>query len=191
MSPVGDPVVLVVEDDSEVATRYRQHLAANYTVRVATNAQDGLARLNGRVDVVLVDREATCISGTDVLSCIRDRDLDGRVALVTAEEPDVDVLDRGFDAYIKKPMTASGLTGTVERLLERSKYERLLQDYYAAVAEQATLESSTSGAALEASADYRRLQEEIEAIQAELASTMDGVATDADFITTIRRLSER
>ena len=191
MSPVGDPVVLVVEDDSEVATRYRQHLAANYTFRVATNAQDGLARLNGRVDVVLVDREATCISGTDVLSCIRDRDLDGRVALVTAEEPDVDVLDRGFDAYIKKPMTASGLTGTVERLLERSKYERLLQDYYAAVAEQATLESSTRGAALEASADYRRLQNDIEAIRAELAGTMDGVATDADFITTIRRLSER
>jgi DNA-binding response OmpR family regulator len=174
-----------------VATRYREQLAADYTVRVATATDEGLAKLDERVDVVLLDRETPDVSETDVLSSIRERDLDCRVAIVTPVEPDVDVLELGFDAYITKPLTASTLSETVERLLERSRYDRLLRDYYAAVAEQATLEATASQAAPEESAEYRRLQADIEAMRAELADTMGGVSDDEDFIATIRRLSER
>jgi two-component system response regulator AdeR len=191
MSPVGDPVVLVVVDDHEVATRYRDQLPTDYTVRVATAGEDGPARLDDRVDVVLLDRETPDVSVTDTLSSVRERDLDCRVAIVTPVEPDVDVLELGFDAYITKPVTASTLSETVERLLERSRYDRLLRDYYAAVAEQATLEATASQAAPEESAEYRRLQADIEAMRAELADTMGGVSDDEDFIATIRRLSER
>lgn len=183
--------MLVVEDDPAVATRYREQLAPDYTVRVATAGDEPLARLDERVDVVLLDRETPEVSGTDVVSRVREGDHDCRVALVTPEEPDLDILELGFDAYITKPVTASSLSETIERLLERSRYDRLLRDYYAAVAEQATLESNTDQAALEECAEYRRLQADIDAMRAELADTLGGVSDDADFIATIRRLRDR
>lgn len=186
MSASADAVVLLVEDEPDVAETYRLVLADEYDVRVAMDGDEGLEKLDSAVDVVLLDRMMPGLSGDEVLERIRAEGLDCRVAMVTAVEPDYDILDMGFDAYLSKPVKSQHLLETVENLLERSAYDSLLQEYYALVEKQATLESTKNRAELEHSEEYEQLREEISALREELSDTLGGIEDDEDFIATIR-----
>lgn len=189
MTDSAVPVVLIVEDEPDVAETYNLWLADDYEVRIAGDGDEGLDRLDEEVDVVLLDRMMPGLSGDEVLERIRERELNCRVAMVTAVEPDFDILEMGFDAYLSKPIRSAELIETVEKLLERSTYDRLLQEYYALVEKQATLETAKSGAELAESDKYARLQSRIADLQEELSQTMGGVEDDTDFITAIQQIS--
>jgi two-component system response regulator AdeR len=190
MATSEDPVVLIVEDEADVADTYRLWLESDYDVRMASDGDEGMDLLDDAVDIVLLDRMMPGLSGDEVLERIREQELDCRVAMVTAVEPDFDILEMGFDAYLSKPIKSDQLRRTVENLLERSEYDALLQEYYALVEKQATLESTKSRAELANSEEYEQLREDIENLRDELSETLGGVEDDEDFITTIRELSD-
>jgi DNA-binding response OmpR family regulator len=190
MSDADRPVVLIVEDEPDVAETYRLWLDADYDVRMAHSGDEGLDELDGSVDVVLLDRMMPGLSGDEVLERIRDRGLDCRVAMVTAVEPDFDILEMGFDAYLCKPIKSDQLHETVENLLGRSEYDDLLQEYYALVEKQATLEAAKSNAELTESEEYVAVQERIAELQGDLSETLNGIASDEDFIATLRGLND-
>ncbi len=189
MSESERPVVLIVEDEPDVAETYKLWLRDDYEVRMAHDGDEGLELLDESVDVVLLDRMMPGLSGDEVLERIRDRDLECRVSMVTAVEPDFDILEMGFDAYLSKPIRSEQLHETVENLLERSEYDALLQEYYALVETQATLEASKSRAELSESEEYQELTEEVEALREDLTGTLGGIEDDEDFIATLRGLS--
>lgn len=83
-----DPVVLVVDDEEDLANLYSQWLSDDYAVRTAYNGEQALERLDETVDVVLLDRRMPGLSGDDALNRIREREYDCRVAMVTAVDPD-------------------------------------------------------------------------------------------------------
>jgi DNA-binding response OmpR family regulator len=182
------PVVLIVEDEPDVAETYNLWLSEDYQVRIAEDGDEGLEKLDEDVDVVLLDRMMPGLSGDEVLERIRDMDLGCRVAMVTAVEPDFDILEMGFDAYLSKPIRSEELYETVEKLLERSEYDSLLQQYYALVEKQATLETAKSGAELAESEEYSKLKDRIGELRDELDQTMGGIQDDADFITAIKQI---
>ncbi|MFC7195513.1 HalX domain-containing protein [Halosimplex aquaticum] len=180
------PVVLIVEDEPDVAETYNLWLADEYEVRMAQSGDEGLAKLDDDVDVVLLDRMMPGLSGDEVLKRIRDRGLECRVAMVTAVEPDFDILEMGFDAYLCKPIRSEQLHDTVENLLERSEYDDLLQEYYSLVETQATLEATKSSTELADHEEYDRLQERIDEIRDDLGDALGGIEGDEDFIATLR-----
>lgn len=186
----SDPVVLVVEDEPDVAETYQLWLLDEYDVRIAMNGDEGLEKLDESVDVVLLDRMMPGLSGDEVLEEIRAKELGCRVAMVTAVEPDFDILEMGFDAYLSKPVKSDQLKETVENLLERSAYDSLLQEYYSLVEKQATLESTKSRTELVESEEYTKLQERIESLRDQLSETLGGIEDDDDFIATIRGLND-
>ncbi|WP_254271193.1 response regulator transcription factor [Haloarcula marina] len=189
MSESDPPVVLIVEDEPDVAETYKLWLQAEYEVRMAQNGDEGLDLLDETVDVVLLDRMMPGLSGDEVLTRIRERDLGCRVAMVTAVEPDFDILEMGFDAYLSKPIRSEQLHNTVTNLLERSEYDSLLQAYYALVEKQATLEATKSTAELAESEQYDELTKEIQEMREGLSDTLGGIGDDDDFIATLRGLS--
>jgi len=189
MSESERPVVLIVEDEPDVAETYKLWLREDYDVRMAHDGDEGLEKLDESVDVVLLDRMMPGLSGDEVLERIRDRDLECRVSRVTAVEPDFDILEMGFDAYLSKPIRSEQLHETVRNLLERSEYDALLQDYYALVEKQATLEASKSSAELAESEEYEQLTEDVEELRGDLSGALGGVRDDEDFIATLRGLS--
>ncbi|MEF8787213.1 MAG: response regulator transcription factor [Haloarculaceae archaeon] len=190
MSDSDEPVVLIVEDEPDVAETYRLWLEDDYEVRVAQNGDVGLEKLDASVDIVLLDRMMPGLSGDEVLEHIREDDLECRVAMVTAVEPDFDILEMGFDAYLSKPIKSEQLVETVQNLLERSEYDSLLQEYYSLVEKQATLEATKSRAELADSDEYDRLKAEIGSLRDDLSETLGGIEDDEDFIATIRELSD-
>ncbi|WP_436932399.1 HalX domain-containing protein [Halosimplex halobium] len=184
------PVVLIVEDEPDVAETYNLWLADDYDVRMAGSGDEGLAELDDEVDVVLLDRMMPGLSGDEVLERIRERGLDCRVAMVTAVEPDFDILEMGFDAYLCKPIRSQQLHETVENLLDRSTYDDLLQEYYSLVEKQATLEATKSSAELADNEEYLELRERVEELESELSDTLGGIDNDEDFIATLRGLGD-
>ncbi|WP_277541258.1 HalX domain-containing protein [Haloarcula laminariae] len=190
MSESDPPVVLIVEDEPDVAETYKLWLQGDYEVRMGQNGDEGLELLDETVDVVLLDRMMPGLSGDEVLREIRERDLGCRVAMVTAVEPDFDILEMGFDAYLSKPIRSEQLHDTVTNLLERSEYDSLLQEYYALVEKQATLEATKSSAELAESDQYEKLTEEIAEMREGLDDALGGVEDDDDFIATLRGLSD-
>jgi DNA-binding response OmpR family regulator len=189
MSESECPVVLIVEDEPDVAETYKLWLREDYEVRMAQDGDQGLELLDESVDVVLLDRMMPGLSGDEVLARIRERDLECRVSMVTAVEPDFDILEMGFDAYLSKPIRSEQLHDTVENLLERSEYDSLLQEYYALVEKQATLEATKSSAELAENDEYQALADEVDDRRDQLSGTLGGIQDDEDFIATLRALS--
>jgi len=187
----GDaPVVLIVEDEPDVAETYRLWLAGDYDVRMAEDGDEGMERLDGDVDVVLLDRMMPGLSGDQVLEQIRDGGFDCRVAMVTAVEPDFDILEMGFDAYLCKPIKSDELHTTVDNLLERSEYDDLLQEYYSLVEKRATLETTKSSAELNENEEYAELEERVEQLRADLSEHDARFESDQDFISALREVSD-
>jgi two-component system response regulator AdeR len=139
---------------------------------------------------VLLDRMMPGASGDEVLQQIRDRGYECRVAMVTAVEPDFDILEMGFDAYLCKPIKSDELYDTVSNLLDRSEYDNLLQEYYSLVEKLATLEATKSSAELADNAEYRALQDRVDDLEDDLSDTLGGIESDEDFIATLQGLSD-
>jgi len=185
-----EPVVLIVEDESDVAETYRLWLEDEYEVRIAHSGDEGIEQLDDAVDVVLLDRMMPGLSGDEVLEYIRTEELGCRVAMVTAVEPDFDILEMGFDTYLSKPVKGHELEETVANLLERSTYDSLLQEYYALVEKQATLQASKNRAELEANEEFEELTGRISDLRDELSETLGGIEDDDDFIATLHRIED-
>ena len=174
------PTVLVVDDETEITALYGEWLSSSYNVRRAYNGEEALEEVDETVDVVLLDRRMPDLSGDEVLTEIRDRDLDCRVALVTAVDPDFDILELGFDDYLVKPVSRDDLHETVERLLRRSGYDDDVQQYFSLASRKATLEAEKPTSELEKSDEYAKLIEELDGLSDVLSATLSEL-DDEDF----------
>lgn len=181
-----DPArVLVVDDNRHLVDLYAAWVADMFQVRTAYGGKEALEQLDDTVDVVLLDRRMPELSGDEVLAHIRDRDLESRVALVTAVDPEVDVIELGFDASVTKPVDRDTLHETVETLLRRNSYSERLREYFTLVEKKAALEATNGDAAHAESAEYRTLAADIEALGAEM-ERLEATFDDADFAVLFR-----
>ncbi|MFB6305155.1 MAG: response regulator [Haloferacaceae archaeon] len=182
----GEPTVLVVEDNEDIVETYRLWLFDDFDVRTATDGEAALDAVDGDVDVVLLDRMMPGLSGAEVLARVRDRGYDCRVAMVTAVEPDFDILEMGFDAYLTKPVSESELRETIDRLLARTDYTETLDRYTRLLAKREALRATKSPSELEESEEYAALQAEMEDLNADLDPTVVGLGDDEGFVATLR-----
>lgn len=175
-------VVLVVDDEPDVADSYAAITRDRYEVRTAYSGEEALAELDEDVDVVLLDRRMPDMLGDDVLEKIRERGFDCRVAMVTAIDPDVDIIDMEFDDYVVKPVTHDEVLETIERLLRVAQYERTLREFYRVTRKHATLSNAKNADNLADSSEFGDLTEKREQLRDKLESTAERFADD-DFQT--------
>ena len=167
------PVVLVVEDERDLADLYATWLRDDYDVRVAYGGEEALDQLDETVEIVLLDRRMPDLSGDEALREIRNRGFDCRVAMVTAVEPDFDILAMGFDDYLVKPVSKESLHQTVSNLLLRVDYDEGIQELFALASKKALLESEKDPSELADSEEYAELGREIDDHRAELDRTLE------------------
>lgn len=173
MSP-EPATVLVVDDERDVADAYAAQLEEEFIVMAAYGGQEALDRIDASVDVVLLDRRMPDISGDEVLEKIHARGLQVRVAMVTAVDPDFDIIDMPFDDYVIKPVSRADLIETVDRLLTTSEYERKLRRYYALTAKHATLVANKPESELADTEEFQELEAEMD----RLRETLDEQITE-------------
>ena len=181
--------VLVVDDEPDVADAYAAQLEADYIVSTAYSGQDALDQIDDAIDVVLLDRRMPGISGDEVLEHIRDRGLDCRVAMVTAVDPDFDIIDMPFDDYVIKPVSRDDLFSTIDRLLTASEYESKLRTYYSLTAKHATLLANKPESELAESEEFTELEARMTEVQDGLDETISEFDDD-DFEAAFRDLDD-
>jgi DNA-binding response OmpR family regulator len=167
------PTVLVVDDERDLADLYAAWLERDYQVRTAYGGEAAIEALDGSVDVALIDRLMPEVSGDEVLEDVRGGDYECRVAMVTAVEPDFDIIEMGFDEYIVKPIRHDEITDVVESLVTRSTYDEQLQEFFALASKRAALQAQKPDHELEESDAFAELETDVEALREELDRTIE------------------
>jgi DNA-binding response OmpR family regulator len=136
-----DVHALVVDDEQEVADAYALRLRGYCDVETAYGGERALSVVeDSSIDVVLLDRHMPGMSGDDVLSELVERGYYGRVVMVTAVDPGIDVLDMPFDDYLCKPVDREDVRAVVDQQRQILAYETLGK-YFSAGAKRAVLEA--------------------------------------------------
>ena len=178
------PLVLVVEDEPDLADLYAAWLSDEYSVLTADGGQEALDQIDEAdddVDAILLDRRMPGLSGDEVLAAVRERGIDCRVAMVTAVEPDFDILKMGFDDYLVKPVTSDTLRETVDGLLRRGEYDTDVQELFSLTSKKAILETEKSATELADNQEYQDLTERIEELRSKADNSLEAVTEDDDF----------
>lgn len=124
-----EATVLVVEDERNLADLYASTLEQEYQVLVAYDGEEALELVDQTVDVVLLDRRMPGKSGDEVLAAIRDAGYGCRVVMVTAVDPDFDIVDMSFENYLTKPVEGEDLIDAVNEQLIYSTYDESVREY--------------------------------------------------------------
>jgi DNA-binding response OmpR family regulator len=177
MSSTDTVTVLLVDDEPELLDLYEVFLSERYDVRTATSGPEALEIVDESVDVALLDRRMPDMSGDEVLAEIRSRSLDIRTAMLTAVEPDVDIVDMPFDDYKVKPVDRDDLIGLVEVLSERATYDDQSQEFFSLASKKAALEVGDN----DHTEEYAELKAELEERRKEIDATLDRVGAEAAF----------
>ncbi|MGM0399644.1 MAG: response regulator [Halobacteriota archaeon] len=184
MSDTKD-TVLLVDDETNITALFEAWLEGSYEVRTANSGAEALEQLDESVDVALLDRRMPNLSGDELLQEMRERGFDIRVAMVTAIDPDFDVLEMGFDDYLTKPVSREDLEAIVDDLLNRKRYDEDVQHYYSLAAKKAALETSKPASELTESEEYETLLEELDAVEEQMDEQL---TVDEDFVSAFKNL---
>lgn len=129
---VGPPErrrILVIDDEIDIRESLELLLTGeNYIVELAENATSGLQKFEtGSYDLVLLDLMMPDRSGIEVLSDIRQRDMETPVFMLTAYgsvEVAVRALKTGANDYFAKPWDNEKLLIEIDRMISKGRLER-------------------------------------------------------------------
>lgn len=181
-------MVLVVDDEEEVADTFAATLGDEYETRVVYGGEAALEAMDHDVDAVLLDRRMPDMHGDDVLAEIRDRGYDCTVVMTTAIDPDLNILEMDFDDYLSKPVLAETLRETLEQHLQGPANEPRIDEYFALVSKLDILESELPRSELVEDAEYERLREEVTSLRSQLREEIDDFD---DLLETYRDIDRR
>ncbi|WP_122088967.1 winged helix-turn-helix transcriptional regulator [Halalkalicoccus subterraneus] len=168
LDPDPDPTVLIVDDDPRLVNMHASWLDPDHTVKRAYDGEEAFRQLDESVDAVVLDRRMPGVSGEDVLARIREWNLDCGVVMLSAVEPDFDIVDMGFDDYIVKPGYRHEVREAVTDVLAREMHDEPLREYLALSAKESLLRAEKSDVDLAASDEYTALSERIASLESKL-----------------------
>lgn len=172
--------VLIVDDEPHLVGMYAAMLEDDYTVQTATSGELALEQLTDETDIILLDRRMPGLSGDRVLEVIRAEGYDCRVAMVTSIDPDLDIVEMRFDAYVVKPVRHQDLNELVETLILRTKYSSGIQELYRLASKLVALERQYDEETLASNEEYQALHRRKERLEAATDERMDELIERGD-----------
>jgi CheY-like chemotaxis protein len=170
---VSEPRVLMVDDEKTVADAYALRLEDVAEVTVAYSGEAALDTIGDRrvPDVVLLDRHMPGMSGDEVLERIRERELETRVIMVTAIDPDLGVLDMPFDDYLSKPVDRADVVAAVDQQCQVLAYE-LLGEYFRIESTRAVVTAQLPAEDLEEDGELADLEARLSVVEERIRSLL-------------------
>jgi DNA-binding response OmpR family regulator len=160
--------VLVVDDEEKLANMFTLWLRGDYDVRTVYEGEAFLAEVDEDVDVVLLDRRMPGYSGDDVLEMLERREYDPVVIVVTAIDPDLDVLEMPFDDYLVKPVQHDELVDAIECQMLAQEHGDELQRFLRLEAKRRVLLAEHREVALEGTPEWEELVREHDELKDQL-----------------------
>jgi len=174
MAASSDEVtVLVVDDEEAVADAYSLQIETEYETRVAYGGIDALDKIDEDIDVVLLDRRMPDLSGDEVLEKIRENGLDVRVIMVTAVDPDFDIVDMPFDDYLQKPVNREEVLGAIDQQLSVGDYDDKFSEFVELSSKIELLEDEKPVQELEENEDLQEIKDRADKLKSEIDETVE------------------
>lgn len=126
-------LVLIVEDNADVAEYMTMQLKARYRLVIAHDGMEGLEKATQLVpDIIVTDVMMPRMDGYELCQAVKQSEVLNHIPVVivtarTSQDDKLRGLQMGVDAYIYKPFDAEELAVTVGNLLEKN---RLLRERY-------------------------------------------------------------
>lgn len=185
---VDPPLVLVVDDETEVADTYALRIQSEYETRVAYGGEEALSKLDEDVDAVLLDRRMPDLHGDEILAEIRDRGYDCAIIMLTAVDPDLNILEMDFDDYLCKPVLGDALIDCLDQHIETKRGDAdHLDEFLSVVSKVDVLQDKHPIVELEESEEYRRLTERAEELAPIVREEVDDLDQILDTFRSINR----
>ena len=190
MNESDTSAVLVVDDEPQLADLFAVWLGEDWEVRTAYDGESAIEMMDETIDIVLLDRRMPGLSGDEVLNNFREHGYDCPVIMVTAVDPDFDIVEMGFDEYVVKPITKDDLLDTVSSVYSRTEYDDTMQEYFSLVSKRAVLEAEKSASELEDSEEYQLLQRRIDRLRHDADESVAQLQEHDDFAQAFQNLSQ-
>jgi len=183
-----DKTVLIVDDEQMVAESYELYLGDDYETIVEYSGGAALMELDENdIDLVLVDRRMPGMSGDVVIDHIEQWKMDIQVIMVTAVDPDIDIIDMPCDGYLTKPVSETEMLDAVERAFLIDYYEKLISEYNRLSEKYEILTAEFSSRELAKKDRFADLERQIEEMEQDIADTVEGFS-DSTISDAFRRL---
>lgn len=124
-----------------------------------------------------------------MLAALRDRGTGCRAAILTADSPEFDVIETGFDDYVTKPLSQDSLCETIDDMVAREEYASKVEEYHALLAKQAELEADMEQSELITNDEYVALDARTDELRTDLEAANDRLLDDAEFVGTLREVT--
>ncbi|MCB0705144.1 MAG: response regulator [Saprospiraceae bacterium] len=121
------PIVLIVEDNSDLRMFIRDQLRPHFEVQLAENGQEGLRMAREIIpDLIITDLMMPEMDGNELTAALQTDERTSHIPVVMltakAEKEDrITGLRVGADAYLAKPFHAEELRATLDRLLRKNQ----------------------------------------------------------------------
>jgi signal transduction histidine kinase/ligand-binding sensor domain-containing protein/DNA-binding response OmpR family regulator len=121
------PVLLIVEDDSDVRKFLHDSLCPEYRIIEAVNGEDGLSQLNKQlVDIIISDIMMPVMDGITFTGKVKENLQFSHIPLILLsakidKNSKIEGINTGADAYIEKPFSLQILTAQIQNLVESRK----------------------------------------------------------------------
>lgn len=168
-----DPKILVVDDQRQLTEMYVSWLSDSYEVDKACDGQEALDTVDDSFDIILLDRRLGDMQGGDVLDQIKDRDIDCSVVMLTAYDPDEDIITKDFDAYVKKPVDKEALNDTIQTIQDRAEYNDRVRELIKIKNRIQVLETAMDDDRRDSSPFYQELCDYADDLEQELDTASD------------------
>lgn len=173
MSADTRPVVLIVDDERDIADVYAFQLEDSYQTRVAYGGTEALEKVDADVDAVLLDRRMPDLSGDEVLEEIRNRGLSCSVIMVTAVDPDLNILDMDFDDYLCKPIDEGTLPSVLEQHIDKKATDSKIDEFFQSLSKLEVLAEQKTEAELKNNDEFKQLAKKAQKLADELREEVD------------------
>ena len=181
----SDVHALVVDDEQEVADAYALRLRGYCDVETVYSGEAALSAVaDTTVDIILLDRHMPGMSGDDVLSELVEQGYYGRVVMVTAVDPGIDVLDMPFDDYLCKPVDREDVRAVIDQQQRILAYETLGK-YFSVEAKRAVLEAELDEKKIRQHERFAAVAEQAEQLEARVRRLL----TDDDILNRFKRIN--
>jgi DNA-binding response OmpR family regulator len=166
--------VLVVDDEPDVADTQALRLDGRYETSVAYGGAAALELAGPSVDAILLDRRMPDVHGDEVLAELRERGYDGVVVMLTAVDPDLNILDLAFDDYLQKPVDRETLLATLDQHLDPADTDERLAEFFRITSKLQVLAAEKPTERLDESREYAELKARAERLEERLRAEMEG-----------------
>ncbi|TKX85389.1 response regulator transcription factor [Halorubrum sp. SS5] len=113
----AERIVLLVEDNDDLAALYRHYLDEKYRLRLAQTGREAIRKATPAVDLVILDYKLPDVLGTEIHDQLRASGLTTPVVMISGTDPELLPDHDDPAAWLMKPFYKEELQKTVRKVL--------------------------------------------------------------------------